>query len=504
MNTNNNKTKKQKKPKNNFKTIIVDKNLSTLYLIIFALGVLLAFPKLFDYVMLWVSIILVAGIGLIAYVVINRTNDHISRPLQQRLIEALPDQAFRYVATSRFLSNPDQVIEPMKQIEAVEDIVIDALPTVKQLSLTEAIKQSNSESWLIGQNEQAYCDINVRELVHIGLIGKTGSGKTASTALLTMVYGLKSKFHVIALDAKEGVDWQRYNAYIEAYPTNYEVFPSQIDQLVALHDSRMMLVKNHGVANIDEIEGTTIPHVLVICEEYGHVCQALQSANKKSFNDTISKMSNLMRVSRATGIHFLLIDQLPNHWPQTIKANIGGMIGYRIKGQLANGFGMYKLGDLKPVGQFAYDDDVFDAWFTKAEIDVLLKKQPKRKNSLLVEYRSEAASNVESSVVIEETTRLIEDNHSAALPTPPRQPTVIQSYNTKPTDTTTISSTNPLPKAVSNRLDFVNQLIEIAKTEQLNDSKVRKYCKELTGKSLDGNASKVILDYVNSKVQSQV
>lgn len=489
-----NKTKKQKKPKTNFKTIIRENNLRTLYLLIFALAVLIAFPKLVDYVMLWVSLILVAGLGLIGYVVVNRTIDYRNRSLPERLIQSLPIEAFKYRSTSKVLGSSNQawkLIEPMKQIEAVEEIVIDAIPTVKQLSLNEAIKQSNSESWLIGQNEQAYCDINIRDLVHIGLIGKTGSGKTASTALLTMVYGLKSKFHVIALDAKEGVDWQRYNDYIEAYPTNYEVFPSQIDQLVSLHDSRMMLVKKHGVANIDEIEGNAIPHVLVICEEYGHVCQALQAANKKSFNDTISKMSNLMRVSRATGIHFLLIDQLPNHWPQTIKANVGGMIGYRIKGQLANGFGMYKLGDLKPVGQFAYDDDVYDAWFTKAEIDSLLKKQAKRKNSLLVEYRSEAAQlkEVDCSVVIEETTRLIEDS-SAALPTPPCQP-IIQN---------TIQKT--LPRAVSNRLDFVNQLIELAKTEQLNDSKIRKYCKEITGKSVDGVASKVILDYVNSKVQN--
>ena len=456
----------------------------------FALAVLFVFPKLVDYVMLWVSLILVACIGLIGYVVVNKTNDHISRPLQQRLIEALPDQAFRYVATSRFLSNPDkswQVIEPMKQIE---DIVIDALPTVKQLSLTEAIKQSNSESWLIGQNEQAYCDINIRELVHIGLIGKTGSGKTASTALLTMVYGLKSKFHVIALDAKEGVDWQRYNDYIEAYPTNYEVFPSQIDQLVALHDSRMMLVKNHGVANIDEIEGTTIPHVLVICEEYGHVCQALQSANKKAFNDTISKMSNLMRVSRATGIHFLLIDQLPNHWPQTIKANIGGMIGYRIKGQLANGFGMYKLGDLKPVGQFAYDEGVYVAWFTKAEVNTLLMKVSKRKNTLLKEVCGEAAVNE----IIIESPKLIEDTKKIAAPSSPPL-----------SNSPSLQNTPKLSKTITNRIEFVDSLIaKIKAGEVINQTSIRDLHKTWYSKSIDGNSVGIILDYVNSKVQSQV
>lgn len=510
MNTNTNKTnkliKKQKKPKTNFKTIIREKNLTTLYVLSFLLAVLFVFPKVVDYVMLWVSIILVAIIGLVAYVVINKTNDHVSRPLQQRLIEALPDQAFRYVATSRFLSNPDkswQVVEP-KQIEATEDIVIDAIPTIKQLTLVEAIKQSTDTNWTIGQNDTNYCDINIYDLVHVGVIGATGTGKSSSTALLMMLQALKNNFHVIALDAKS-VDWERYNSHIEAYSTDYQSFPNQVDQLCLLHEQRMLLVKNAGVSNVDELEA--IPHVLVIMEEFGFLCQSLKAANKQQYEQTISKLSNLMRVSRSSGINFLIIDQKPNGWPNTITANVKGFICYRIKGSLANGIGEYHLDRLAAKGEFSYEGEAYRAWFTKAEIDVLLKKQPKRKNSLLIEYRSEAASNVESSVVIEETTRLIEDsNHNAALPTPSRQPTSIQSYNTKPKDTT-ITKPSPsitLPKAVSNRLDFVNQLIEIAKTEALNDSKVRKYCKELTGKSLDGVASKVILDYVNSKVQSQV
>ena len=120
MKTNNNKTKKQKKPKTNFKTIIVEKNLSTLYLIIFALGVLLAFPKLVDYVMLWVSLILVAIIGLAGYVVINRTIDYRNRSLPERLIQSLPDVAYKYRSTAKVLGGSNQawkLLEQPKQIE---------------------------------------------------------------------------------------------------------------------------------------------------------------------------------------------------------------------------------------------------------------------------------------------------------------------------------------------------------------------------------------------------
>jgi ABC-type oligopeptide transport system ATPase subunit len=485
------KTKKRKSVKKSlnkrYKTIIRENNLRTLYVLSFLLAVLFVFPIVINYLLLMTSLVVVSGIGLVGYVVVNRTIDYRNRPLQQRLLEALPDKGIKYAATAKFLSGGFErqyrvVEQPMKQIEA--DVVVDAVPTIKQLSLLEAIKQSTADGWILGQNETSYCHINIKDLVHLGLIGKTGSGKTASTALLLMIHALKNGFNVISLDGKSGVDWTRYNSYIEAYSTDYTTFPNQIEQIVSLHDRRMQLIKNADVSNIDELP-SKIPHVLVICEEYGNVCQALQAADKSSFNTTISKMSNLMRVSRSTGIHFLLIDQLPNHWDKTIKANLGGIIGYRIKGQLANGFGMYKLGELKPVGQFCYDEGVYDAWFTKAEIGDLLKRIQQRKISLL----SEAAC-AEEIVPITIDAKVDATNNGGIAAPRTVQVQSVQSVQ--------------LPKVVSTRTELVNKLTELLNNNQpINDSLCRKLHLELYQKSINGNASKQIVEYVQSKLNLQ-
>ena len=486
--TNKRKSVKKSLKKRSFKTIIRENNLTTLYILSFLLAVLFVFPIVINYLLLMTSLIVVSGIGLVGFVVVNRTIDYRQRSLPERLLQSLPIEAYKYRSTSKVLGSSNQqwqvVSEPMKQIES--DVIVDAIPTIKQLSLNEAIKQSNADSWMIGQNELNYCQLNIRDLVHLGLIGKTGSGKTASTALLLMIHALKNGFNVIALDGKSGVDWNRYTTHIEAYSTDYTTFPNQVDQLCALHDNRMMKVKNAGVSNVDELPNK-VNHILVICEEYGHICQALQAADKPSFNATISKMSNLMRVSRSTGIHFLLIDQLPNHWDKTIKANLGGMIGYRIKGQLANGFGMYKLGELKPVGQFCYDEEIYNAWFTKGEIDGLLKGLPKLTGRLLVDC-SEAVQSVSCTVDASVVNKDGKDNGGHAAIS-----TVVQPVQK--------STTVQLPKFVSTKSELINRLIEAIKAGELvNDNRVRKLHQEIYGKAINGNASKQIVEYVQSKV----
>jgi len=504
MNTNTNKRIKKsiKRLSNSYKTIIVEKNLSTLYLIIFALALLFVFPKLVDYVILWVSLILVAIIGLVAYVVINKTNDHISRPLQQRLIEALPDQAFRYVATSRFLAGGWQVIEP-KQIEVTED-VIDIEPTpIKTYSFDEAYKQSDKYNWNIGQIEgtDQLATFNFTRQSHVLVCGGTNCGKTSTTGFMLALYALKSKMHVIVFDGANGSDWNEFKPYTEFYdaqPEHLEVIISNIERL---YQERQDKLKELNAASNYDLDKPLQPIVIMI-DELGYLLEGLK-VDKNRYKSVVARFQKMIRVIRKVSIHLVLIDQNANSIPQEILTNIKCIFAYQAEGHIGNAIKRYNLDKLKAQGQFNFQGKIVDGWYTKQHLSNYLPSiKPVKQQLMLTVDRSEAASDVvidESIVVIEENTKMI-----AALPTPSRQPTSIQSYNTKPKDTT-ITKPSPsitLPKAVSNRLEFVNQLIEIAKTEQLNDSKVRKYCKELTGKSLDGNASKVILEYVLSKVQA--
>lgn len=310
---------------------------------------------------------------------------------RNRLMQSLPEDGFKYAATGKFLAGAYD-----KQIKVVDNDMplLEDAKSVATISLQEAISQSNLESWVIGQNESSYCTVSIFDLVHIGLIGATKTGKTSSTALLAMYYALKHGFHVIALDGKGGIDWGAYNAYAEVHTTTYETFSEQITQISVLHELRLKDLKRYGASTIDDVTEVNIPHILVILEEFGFICQSLKSANKRVYDDTISKLSNLMRVSRATGIHFLLIDQLSNSWPNTIIANIKGWVVYRIKGKLANNIGEYHLDNLAPVGEFSFEGTAYKAWFTKQHIDKLLQPFPKRKWSLLKSVTSNSEGGV--------------------------------------------------------------------------------------------------------------
>ena len=270
----------------------------------------------------------------------------------------------------------------------VDDNNIMALPNNwRPLSLTDAFHQSTPERWLLGQNENGPCEFNISDCIHTGLLGATGTGKTASTALLMAYNARQSGMHVIALDGKGGVDWAQHGQYLEAWPTDYTMIADQVGEIIRLHDIRMKDIKRAKVENIYQLD-YQIPPLFIVMEEFGYTMQALRAASKKRHDKMEGELSNLMRVSRATGIYFLLIDQSAEHWPGVIKANVKGWFAYRLGGQQGNAFNAYELHKLKPKGQFWHNDNVYDAWFTKAEAKQLQRElQPVRTKLLTnVEY----------------------------------------------------------------------------------------------------------------------
>jgi len=272
-----------------------------------------------------------------------------------------------------------------------DDGDMKASPGIWQpLTLVDAFRQSTPDRWLLGQNDEGVCEFSIRDNIHTGLLGATGTGKTASTALLMAYDALRSGMHVIALDGKGGVDWTQHERYLEAWPTDYTMIPDQITEIVRLHDLRMKEIKRARVESISQLD-YQIPPLFVIMEEFGYTMQALNAASKKRHDQTENALSNLMRVSRATGIHFLLIDQSAKNWPGTIKANVKAWFAYQLKGLQGNAFNAYDLHTLKPKGQFWHNDNVYNAWFTKSEAKTLQQELRPIRTKLLtnVEYNTD-------------------------------------------------------------------------------------------------------------------
>lgn len=264
----------------------------------------------------------------------------------------------------------------------------DAMPSQWQpLALTDAFHQSTPDRWLLGQNDSGPCEFDIFSTVHTGLLGATKCGKTSSTALLMAMNAAKHGMKVIALDGAGGVDWQPYGDKFEVYETDYAMIGDQLDQIVKLHDRRTKDLKLAGKPNIDELD-YRVPSLFVILEEFGRTMQSFKAANKNQYDATVTALSNLMRVSRKTGIYFLLIDQSMAGWDQLIKPNIKDYISYHLGGNQGAAFNAYKLHELKPKGQFWNNGNVYDAWYTRGEARPLLQKLPALRTRLLtnVEY----------------------------------------------------------------------------------------------------------------------
>jgi hypothetical protein len=172
----------------------------------------------------------------------------------------------------------------------------------------------------------------------------------------------------------------------EVYPTDYSLIGDQLGELIHLHDVRMKSLKLAGAANLDELD-YQVPSTFVILEEFGRTMQAFKTASKRQYELTESALSNLMRVSRKTGIYFLLIDQSMSNWSPIIKANVKDYISYHLGGNQGNAFNAYDLHKLRPNGQFWNNGGVFDAWFTKPEAERMLQKLQPSRTKLLTDVQ---------------------------------------------------------------------------------------------------------------------
>ncbi len=245
---------------------------------------------------------------------------------------------FRYAATGKYLAGAYDRPRQLNYQIAAEPMQLSAW---QPLTLADAFARSTADNWLLGNGESGACSFNVFDVCHTGLIGATKTGKTSSTALLMAMNARKHGMHVVALDGAGGIDWSPYSGLFEVHATDYATVGDQLDSIVNLHNARMKALKLAGVASLEELD-YEMPSLFVVLEEYGRLMQSYATANNRQYKITESALSNLMRVSRKTGIYFLLIDQSLNGWSPVIKANIKDYFCYHLGGNQAAAFNFYE------------------------------------------------------------------------------------------------------------------------------------------------------------------
>lgn len=280
-------------------------------------------------------------------------------------------------------------------------IADDRQPDAKQLPLNEdwepltiqdALAQSTDTEWVLGQNQEngELFTLNLREIVHFGIVGATGTGKTAYTAILMMANALRSKWRVIILDGKGGADWSKYSSILEYHALDYTNVSAFVTTLMQEYERRQAKLNEASANNIWELTPMPRP-TMVMIDEFGAVMDSLKIANVTEYKRVGLELGNLLRLSRSSGISMVFCDQDPSKWPSAMRANLPVNICFRLGGMKGNSVAEYNLNELDRTGHFQVNGERFHAWPAYKVIDSMLPGADYKKPKALL--------SVDSSVV---------------------------------------------------------------------------------------------------------
>jgi hypothetical protein len=284
----------------------------------------------------------------------------------------------------------------LPQLPMADEEAPDPVATWQVLTAQDAFAQSDSNRWVLGQSPTtgALFELNPKEAAHYGIVGATGTGKTAYTALLLMANALKNRFRVVILDGKGGADWSKYQHVAEYTALDYSNVGGIVSQMLSEYDKRQAILNQHGVNSIWELpSGVTKPRpTLFIIDEFGAVMDSLKAANKNAYKAVELDLGNLLRLSRGAGLYVVLCDQNPSKWPGTVRANLPMNLAYRLGGGIGNAVQEYNLDRLERVGQFQVSNEVYNAFPTYEVIDQLLPDGTYKKPLALLTINSTIAN----------------------------------------------------------------------------------------------------------------
>lgn len=267
---------------------------------------------------------------------------------------------------------------------------VEIAPTPAVITLQQAINQSTERAWIVGQASTRQANPDAKDFAgklltldyqttHIAIIGATGGGKTASSAMLLALYARKFGVHPIVLDGKRGQDWKKYDGVVEWHLMTADTFENQISALMRIFDKRWQWLLDNNYDNIYDAKEKRPQPLLVIFEEFGYVWSSLPKDKQAELTNPVN---DLFRLCRSAGIILCFVDQAPKKWPDQARGNAKFVFCYKIKGMIANAFSEYFVDRLADYGMFSRDNVFYDAWFTAKLIDLNGMFQPLQRRYL--------------------------------------------------------------------------------------------------------------------------
>lgn len=248
-------------------------------------------------------------------------------------VDLLPDGAVVHAEGTRLRFQVDpgpDVALIHRSVETVADAYRERL-VARMIDLTllhdEADRwrerPSTSVSTPIGMAGEERVDIGLhieRGDVHALVVGQTGAGK--SSLLHALILGLAETYspddlQFLLVDAKAGVELGSYaddvrsgrpglpHARVVAVESDVEMYLSVLDHLGAEMRRRALLLKDHGVANLVELDPVRrLPRLVAVLDEF-HVL-----LNDDRYRAEAARhLTDIAKQGRSVGIHLVLATQ---------------------------------------------------------------------------------------------------------------------------------------------------------------------------------------------------
>jgi S-DNA-T family DNA segregation ATPase FtsK/SpoIIIE len=205
----------------------------------------------------------------------------------------------------------------------------------------------------LGESRKGKIRLNLADFPHLLIGGQTGGGKSVCLRLiLTMLFLLQppENLEVHLIDLKGGIEFDLFERlpHVRSFSTSEEEVTDVLDEIIQEYEQRLVLFKQHGVPNITEYRalGYHMPFIMVVFDEFAEL-NPHEVPNRKSKpgepptsyeirTEIHAKVSRLLRLARATGIHFVIATQRPdaNALPGQLKGNIPMTIAFRTRNKL--------------------------------------------------------------------------------------------------------------------------------------------------------------------------
>ena len=268
------------------------------------------------------------------------------------------------VATGRYLTG---ALDPKRQLTMTQEAPLqddNELPQIESmLTVADAVKQSIDGSVILGSRNGEMAIWQTNEAAQIAVFGANGTGKTQSVAAMAVLCAVKWKWHVVILDPKRGADWRIFEPYVERHDSGPDEMLNQLTSFSYEVDRRRTLLTANNVGHYNDLPASVKPRrILLVVEELGDTRAQLAGENKgKALAKLDAELSSICRISRYTGINALFIDQRPESWPNSVKANLKGIVTFKLGLMQGNAVGFYNAHNLANVGEFAFEGRIYDA-----------------------------------------------------------------------------------------------------------------------------------------------